>query len=192
MKNLNNRLSSLDILRGFDIFVLVCFGPLLKWVSEKYACIPACIETQFHHVNWEGFAFWDIIMPLFMFMTGVAMPFSFAKYNGKGIYIRILRRVINLFIFGMLVQGNLLTAKFWTTLDISILRPYCNTLQAIAVGYLISSIFLLNFKIKGQIIATVAIFMAYWFLLTFCGDYSPQGNFANIVDDNVLGKFRAG
>jgi len=192
MKNLNQRLNSLDILRGFDLFVLVCFGPLLKWVSQKYGCIPTCIETQFHHVQWEGFAFWDIIMPLFMFMAGVAMPFSFAKYNGKGTYIRILRRVLVLFILGMLVQGNLLTAKFWTTFHISILKPYSNTLQAIAVGYLISSILLLNFKIRGQIIASVVIFAIYWALITFCGDFTKDGNFSNYVDNAVLGKFRAG
>ena len=191
MKDLNQRLNSLDILRGFDIFVLVCFGPLLKWASQKYACIPVCIETQFHHVKWEGFAFWDIIMPLFMFMAGAAMPFSFAKYNGSGTYIRIFRRVLMLFFLGMLVQGNLLTAKFWQTFDISILRFYSNTLQAIAVGYLISSIFLLNFKIRGQIIATLTIFILYWVLLTFCGDYTPKGNFAYYVDAIVLGKFRS-
>ncbi len=191
MKNLNQRLNSLDILRGFDIFVLVCFGPLLKWIAEKYNCIPACVETQFHHVKWEGFAFWDIIMPLFMFMAGAAMPFSFAKYNGSGTYIRIFRRVLVLFFFGMLVQGNLLIAKFWETGDISMLRFYSNTLQAIAVGYLISAIFLLNFKIRGQIIATLTIFVVYWALLTFCGDYTPKGNFAYYVDAIVLGKFRS-
>lgn len=46
-------------------------------------------------------------------MTGASMPFSLSKYVGMSgsywpVYRRILRRVFLLFIFGMIVQGNLL------------------------------------------------------------------------------------
>lgn len=180
----NKRLNSLDILRGFDLFVLVCLGPIIKWLATNTKILPACVGAQFFHTEWTGMTFWDIIMPLFMFMAGVSMPFSFAKYSGAGVYRRIFRRVALLFFFGALIQGNLLTLKP------EIFRIYTNTLQAIAVGYFIAAIFILNFKLRGQIIATIAIFAAYWIAMAFGGDYTTDGNFAELVDREVLGRFR--
>ena len=67
---------------------------------------------QFDHEVWEGFRFWDLVMPLFLFMTGVSMPFSFSKYERVEsrwfIYKKVLRRFAILFLLGMVVQGNLL------------------------------------------------------------------------------------
>ena len=180
----NKRLNSLDILRGFDLFVLVCLGPIIKWLAANTKLLPAAVGAQFFHTEWTGMTFWDIIMPLFMFMAGVSMPFSFAKYSGAGVHVRIARRVVLLFILGAIIQGNLLLLKPES------LRLYSNTLQAIAVGYLISAMFILNFKLRGQIIATCAIFAVYWLAMAVGGDYTPDGNFAELVDRKVLGRFR--
>ena len=110
----NTRLASLDILRGFDLFLLVFFQPVL-WVLARQLDVPCLngILYQFDHEVWEGFRFWDLVMPLFLFMTGASMPFSLSKYKGVSgsywpVYRRILKRVALLFIFGMIVQGNLL------------------------------------------------------------------------------------
>lgn len=88
---------------------------------------------QFDHVAWAGFAFWDLVMPLFMFMAGVSIPFAFSKYlrSGEGygrIYVRILKRVVVLWALGMVCQGNLLS------LHVADWKLFSNTLQAIAVG----------------------------------------------------------
>ncbi|MDE5553867.1 MAG: DUF5009 domain-containing protein [Muribaculaceae bacterium] len=185
----NSRLASLDILRGFDMFLLVFFQPVLVSIGEA-ANVSWLndILYQFDHQVWAGFRFWDIIMPLFMFMCGVSMPFSFEKYKNENnrwpIYRRIFKRVIVLWIIGMVVQGNLLA------LDSHALRLYSNTLQAIAAGYLIGSIIILNLPISGQIIATVALLLIYWIPMTFCGDFTPEGNFAEAVDRAVLGHWR--
>src|SRR5690606_32358010 len=112
------------------------------------------IMTQFRHVQWAGFVFWDLIMPLFMSMAGVSMPLAFNKHLAEGsgnlLYKRIFRRVLLMWIFGMICQGNLLA------LDFSKIYLYSNTLQAIAMGYLISAILLINLGIRGQLIFTVA------------------------------------
>ena len=42
--------------------------PWLMWMSD-----------QLEHTEWHGFTLYDLIFPLFLFMAGVAMPFSFAK-----------------------------------------------------------------------------------------------------------------
>lgn len=189
--NKTGRLASLDILRGFDMFLLVFFQPVL--VSVGRAANVEWLNNilyQFDHEVWAGFRFWDIIMPLFMFMCGVSMPFSFAKYNRDTnrwpAYKHIFRRVILLWIVGMVVQGNILA------LDPHLLRLYSNTLQAIAAGYLISSIIVLNLQTRGQIIATIALLLIYWLPMTFCGDFTPDGNFAEAIDRAVLGRWRDG
>lgn len=185
----HQRLASLDILRGIDMFLLVFLQPVLVSIGEA-ANVGWLNDLLFHfeHQEWDGFRFWDIIMPLFMFMCGVAMPFSFAKYHGTAgrsrLYGRILKRVVILWILGMVVQGNLLA------LDPSCLRFYSNTLQAIAAGYLIGSVIILNFRLPWQIVATVLLLLIYWIPMTFCGDWTPEGNFAEAIDRAVLGRWR--
>ena len=187
----SGRLASLDILRGFDLFLLVFFQPVfvalgqrlnLPWLND--------ILYQFDHESWIGFRFWDLVMPLFLFMTGASMPFSFAKFreepNKGSVYRKIFRRFIILFIFGMMVQGNLLG------LNPKFLYLYSNTLQAIATGYLIAAFILLHCSFKYQILITLLLLVVYWIPMTFFRDYTPEGNFAEKVDQAVLGRFRDG
>lgn len=190
LKSIPSRLASLDILRGFDLFLLLFFQPVLIAISQV-ADIPFLNELSWHfdHEVWEGFRFWDLVMPLFLFMTGAAMPFSFAKYTtGKSqrdeLYWRIARRVIVLFVFGMIVQGNLLA------LDPNHIYIYTNTLQAIAIGYLIAAIILLSGGWKRQIVFTAALLIIYTLPMIVVGDWTQEGNFAYKVDELILGKFR--
>lgn len=185
------RLASLDILRGFDLFLLVFFQPVFAALGQRLG-FPwlNSILYQFDHEVWVGFRFWDLVMPLFLFMTGASMPFSFSKFKDapdkRPIYRKILKRFVLLFIFGMIVQGNLLG------LDPKHLYLYTNTLQAIAIGYLIAAIILLHCSLKWQIVVTALLLVIYWIPMTFCGDFTPEGNFAENVDRLVLGRFRDG
>lgn len=187
----SGRLASLDILRGFDLFLLVFFQPVFVALGTRLN-LPWLngILYQFDHEVWVGFRFWDLVMPLFLFMTGASMPFSFAKFRENhdkwAVYRKIFRRFVLLFIFGMIVQGNLLG------LDPKCLYLYSNTLQAIATGYLISALILLHCSFKYQVLITLLLLVVYWIPMTFCGDYSPEGNFAEKIDQLVLGRFRDG
>ncbi len=190
------RLGSLDVLRGFDLFALVFFQPVFRQLAKAMDWpFTNWLTTKFQHVPWEGFVFWDIIMPLFMFMAGVSMPFAFAKHlrteSKLQLYKRILKRVILLWLFGMMCQGNLLA------FDARHIYFYSNTLQSIAIGYLISAILLLHFQRKGQIIITSGLLLLYWALLTFVrvdgfggGNFTPNYNLAEYVDRIILGRFR--
>ena len=186
------RLASLDILRGFDLFLLVFFQPVFVALARQLN-LPFLDEVlyQFDHEVWEGFRFWDLVMPLFLFMTGASMPFSLSKYKGVSgsywpVYRRILKRVALLFIFGMIVQGNLLG------LDSRHLVIYSNTLQSIAVGYFMAAVIQLHFSFKWQVGVTLLLLLLYWIPMTFLGDFTPEGNFAAQVDKCVLGRFRDG
>ena len=185
----SNRLASLDILRGFDLFMLVFFQPVFVAFARHWKDVPvfSFLLHQFEHVKWEGFSAWDLVMPLFLFMVGAAMPFSFEKYrtnpDKRAIYKKITKRFVILFILGTVVQGDLLS------LDPMQIRIYTNTLQAIAVGYVISAVLLLHLSRKGQVVATLLLLTGYWALLTFLGDFTPDGNFAEAVDRAVLEEF---
>ena len=109
----NSRLASLDILRGFDLFLLVFFQPILvDWGRHLNLSWMAPILYQFDHAKWFGFRFWDLVMPLFLFMTGASMPFSLARYceqsDKRPAHKKIFHRFLILFLLGMVVQGNLL------------------------------------------------------------------------------------
>ena len=185
-----SRLGSLDILRGLDLFFLLFLQPVLVSVLQAVdQPWVRAIMYHFDHERWVGFRLWDLVMPLFLFMVGTSMPFSFAKYRNPGVpkgnvYKKILRRFLLLFLFGMIVQGNLLA------FDPSKLMIYNNTLQAIAVGYVIAALVILNCRVPVQILVCVLLMAIYWVPMAVNGDYSPEGNFAFAVDREVIGRFR--
>ena len=77
-----NRLESLDVLRGFDLFCLVVLEMVLHPLAHAID-MPwfNSFMWGFSHVEWEGFSTWDLVMPLFLFMAGVSMPFSLSRYK---------------------------------------------------------------------------------------------------------------
>ena len=191
MKNTHSsskRLESLDALRGFDLFFLVALGPLMHSLART-ANVEWLNESMwvFSHVSWEGFSPWDLIMPLFLFMSGISMPFSLSRYKSISDKRPLLRRLAK----RMMCQGNLLA------LDPNTIYLYSNTLQAIATGYLITALLFLFTSRRTQIITAVVLLLVYWTAMQFItvdgyggGNYTPQGNLAEWIDNTVLGRFR--
>jgi predicted acyltransferase len=194
------RLLSLDALRGFDMFWITGGWSIVSGLGHglKSEWFDRHILPQIEHVPWEGFTAWDLIMPLFLFLVGVAMPFSFGKRLAQGatksrLFLHVLYRVGILWILGMIAQGRLLEY------DLSQLRLYSNTLQAIAAGYLIASILLLTLRLRWQFVATAALLLAYWGLVALvpipghgAGRLTPDGNLALYIDKLILGRFQDG
>lgn len=188
----NNRILSLDVLRGVDLFLLVGLQPVLYPLLSKSdsSFFNSTLLSQFDHVQWEGFSSWDLVMPLFLFMSGVTMPFSLPKYrknnSSKELWLRIIKRFLLLFFLGIVVQGNLLS------LDPDRIYIYSNTLQAIATGYLLAAPMVLYLKPKVQITTIATLLIIYTLPMVLFGDWSAQGNFACTVDKLLLGRFRDG
>jgi predicted acyltransferase len=198
-KPLAGRVTSIDALRGFDMFWIIggwyIFDSLHKALNNP---TTAFLMNQLKHVEWEGFVFEDLIMPLFLFIVGVVMPFSFNKRLERGdskrkLYIHIILRTVVLFILGMIAQGDLLK------LDLSKLKIYCNTLQAIAAGYLISAIIILNMRVRWQIVTTVLLLLLFWalmMLVPFPGRLADrldqEANLAAFIDRVILDPFDDG
>ena len=79
---MQKRLESLDALRGFDLFCLVVLEDFVHKLGDAIdAPWYQPVMDVFTHKSWEGFSPWDLVMPLFMFMAGVTIPFSLGKYR---------------------------------------------------------------------------------------------------------------
>lgn len=193
------RIMSVDALRGFDMFWITGGKHLILGIIALCSIpFPAWLERQFEHVPWVGFVAWDLIMPLFLFIVGTSMPFSFKhrvdeNRGGAKLYLRIFRRVIILWFLGMVAQGNLLS------FDPSQFHFYSNTLQSIASGYLVAAFVILYLPIAGQLAVTAALLLGFWLLMTFvpfpghaAGTLDPHANLAMFVDEFLLGRFRDG
>lgn len=188
----NKRLLSLDVLRGLDLFLLVALQPVLRAVLLQLDCeaLNGTLLYQLDHAEWEGLRIWDMVMPLFLFMSGVTMPYSLPKYRTQNgnlkLWTRVVKRFAFLFMLGMVLQGNLLA------LDLNRVYLYSNTLQAIAVGYLLTVPIVLYLKPRYQIMAIAALLVIYSIPMHLYGDWSAQGNWAAVVDKTILGRFRDG
>ena len=205
----STRLLSLDALRGFDMIWIMGLGMALiaagNWTGSKG--LSEFLARQLEHGPWaspdygrwaQGVAFWDLIMPLFLFCTGTSLPFSMAKRRQRGestarIYGHIVSRVVVLWLLGMIEQGRLLA------FDLSKLHLYCNTLQAIAAGYLVASVVYLHFRPRAQALITAGLLLLYWAVLTFVAALGaksavilPEQNIADWIDKALLGRFDDG
>ena len=190
------RIMSIDALRGFDMFFIIGGERIFASLHDVFNRPQTeWIRTQLTHVKWEGFRFEDLIMPLFLFIVGVVMPYSFDKRldadHGKmRLYLHILRRTVILFVLGMIAQGNLLEY------DLSKLHIYSNTLQAIAAGYIIAAIIMLNLGLRWQIATTGILLLLFWalmMLVPFPGRgadvLTPDSNLAIYIDRVIFGSF---
>lgn len=194
-----SRLASLDALRGFDMFWIAGGGEMVKAFIRLFSDpMPKAVEFQFEHVEWVGFAAWDLIMPLFLFLAGVSIPLAFSRRlekgeGRKGIYAHVLRRIAILWVLGMIAQGHLLA------FNLDKLHFYSNTLQAIASGYLIAVIVFLHLPFLGQCLVNVGLLALFWILMMTvpvpgfgAGVLTPDGNLAMYIDNLLLGRFRDG
>jgi predicted acyltransferase len=193
------RVLAIDALRGFDMFWIVGgHGLVLALAGLFWNPVPDWLKMQMSHVKWEGFSAWDLIMPLFLFVVGASMPFSFARRIEQGttrgaMYRKIFTRVLILWILGMIAQGHLLDFK------LSTLKLYSNTLQSIAAGYLVAALVLIHFPRWMHVLVTGGLLAGFWALMTYvsvpgygAGQLQEHANLARYVDDFVLRSFSTG
>ncbi len=106
-----HRLVSLDALRGFDMFWIMGGSAIFIHLAKASGSEGfMALTRQLHHVAWEGFHFYDLIFPLFMFISGVAIPYSILAKKERGIergvlFRRLFRRVTLLILFGIFYNG---------------------------------------------------------------------------------------
>src|SRR5690349_10816903 len=108
---LPQRLMSVDALRGFDMFWIIGADALVSALNRMSQTGPTrFLANQLDHAEWEGFHFYDLIFPLFVFLAGVSMVFSLTKtiqQAGRSEAVkRVVRRGVLLFLVGIFYYGG--------------------------------------------------------------------------------------
>jgi predicted acyltransferase len=80
------RLASLDAFRGLTMLYMASEILQLPKIAKNFEgnALWQFVDKHWSHVEWVGWSFWDLIQPSFMFMVGVALPFSLASRRAKG------------------------------------------------------------------------------------------------------------
>ena len=158
------RIVSIDALRGFDMFWIIGADHIMEGLGKvSNSPVAQKVSNQLKHVSWEGFVFYDLIFPLFVFLLGMGIVFSLGKIverEGKwGAHKRVFRRFLLLFILGALYDDG-----FSGTTGESF---FAGVLQRLSWCYLFTSLLYLHFgkKALGAILAVILV--GYWLLLSF-------------------------
>ena len=186
---LSERVVSIDALRGFDMFWIIGGSSIAtQWLAGSDPdSFAGQLALQFKHVTWEGFRFYDLIFPLFLFLVGCVLPYSLRRYadDPRVVYGRIFRRGFLLILLGFLYNDVL-------QFDFANMR-YMHVLQRIGIGYMIAALIYLHTQWRTQVIITAVILLGYWAIFAFipvpggvAGDYSMEGNLGGYVDRNAL------
>jgi predicted acyltransferase len=155
---------SVDALRGFDMFWLVGGTGLAMAVIKLFGPgVEDALLPQFEHVKWEGCAFYDVIYPLFVFVSGMSVVFSLEKYKGGGnalqVYKRIFRRFILLYLLGLVFYGGF--NQEWPNIRL------LGVLQRISLCYLFSSLLYYHFRPRTLVVVFFVIMIGVWALFSF-------------------------
>jgi heparan-alpha-glucosaminide N-acetyltransferase len=153
------RLVSLDAYRGAIMLMMASAGLGLAQVARLHpdSGIWRFIGHQTEHAPWAGFTLWDIIQPAFMFMVGVALPWSVAKRCARGQSLRVmlahaLWRALVLVLLAVFLSSAWSRQTVWS---------FDNVLAQIGLGYTI--VFLLAFtKPRTQWLVAFGILLVYW------------------------------
>ena len=186
---LNERVISIDALRGFDMFCIIGGSSIGRHLlaDAREDSFGGQLALQFRHVTWEGFRFYDLIFPLFLFLVGCVLPYSLRRYADapRAVYGRILRRGCLLVLLGLIYNDVL-------QFDFANMR-YMHVLQRIGIGYVIAALIYLHTEWRAQVVITALILLGYWAIFAFIpppgglvGDYTMEGNLAGYIDRTVL------
>jgi predicted acyltransferase len=156
---LPRRLVSLDALRGFDMFWIIGADVVLSGL-RRFSDNPVTrlLADQLEHKDWAGFAFYDLIFPLFVFIVGVSLVFSLSRIKaeqGRAAALgRVLRRGVLLYLLGVFYYGGF--EKPWP--DIRLL----GVLQRIALCYLAAGLLFCFLKPRALAGICAGLLLGYW------------------------------
>jgi predicted acyltransferase len=194
----NGRLISLDALRGFVMFWIMS-GEHIIHALAKAAPIPVFVwmSSQLHHTEWEGITFYDMIFPVFLFVAGVSMPFSFDKKmktagvntpmdlpskEKQKIYLSMLKRTCILLVLGFIVNGLLRFDGFDQT-------RFASVLGRIGLAWFFAGLIYLNFDLKKQIFWFLGILIGYYLAMKLipvpgfgAGVLTKEGSLEGYID----------
>jgi len=166
------------------------------------------LSNQLHHTDWNGITFYDMIFPLFLFIAGVSMPYSFGKQLAvhqvkeawqlpgavkRKVYGSIIRRTLILLVLGMVVNG-LLKFDGWEQ------TRFASVLGRIGLAWCLAAFIYLNTGFKGQLYWFAGLLLGYWAVMMWvpvpgygAGVLTMEGSLESYIDRLLLpGKLHDG
>src|SRR5271154_2975005 len=162
------RLMSVDVLRGFDMFWIIGADSLVyaldrmsRGADDKPHGFFGFLAYELDHAEWAGFHFYDLIFPMFVFMMGVSTVFSLTKIiatEGRAAAVkRVLRRGILLFVIGLIYSGGFTNP--WPDMRLM------GVLNRIALCYTFGGLLFIFFRPRALAAIGAALLLGYWALL---------------------------
>ena len=202
---MNGRLLSIDALRGYDMMFIMGVQrfvvALCVWLGFGSDCWAA---QQMQHVVWHGWHMMDGVFPVFMFISGLSWPFSFARQKEKGatngaISLRIAKRVLVLFLLGLVCEGVLHFDRGWEAVRIG------SVFFRIGVCWAAAAFMAMVWRPRTRLLVAAGLLVGYWLLISNVtapdadileipkrfepfgrGPYSVVGCLSGYIDRNVL------
>jgi heparan-alpha-glucosaminide N-acetyltransferase len=181
----SGRILALDAYRGFIMVSLVgseCF----ETVKAPGRPLYRAIASQFGHRPWGGAVFYDLIMPAFLFMVGVAMSYSIGRRMEQGdskreLFKHFIRRAIILIIISELIisiETNHLHLQFH------------NILTQVAFTSILC-FFIMQLRPRYQVALAVLMLVFHSALYLIFpgpdGPFQPVTNFGAVLDRFIMG-----
>ncbi len=187
----SGRIVSVDALRGFDMFWIIGGDFLVHYLFEwTGAPVLGAASAQLHHADWAGFHAYDLVFPVFMFLSGVSLglvsersgPTSQKKITLR----RATQRAAILFALGVMYNWG------WN-IDLAQTR-FASVLGLIGGAYLIAVIVMtLSSRFAVRFSAIITILVVVSVLQLFipvpgigAGVLTPEGSINGWIDRRLL------
>ena len=191
------RLRSLDVLRGFDMFWIIGGKPVVVGLVALFSVEASdWLENRLQHPEWHGFEPYDLIFPLFLFIAGVSTVYSIANRLAKGdsranLHRHFIQRGLTLVLLGILynrlLSRDLASAEGWGEMR------YASVLGRIGLAYMFAALIAANTQWRTQLIWVLGLLVGYWAALRFipvpeygAGDLAPGQTLTDFIDQHVV------
>ncbi|YCM46441.1 DUF5009 domain-containing protein [Verrucomicrobiaceae bacterium 227] len=197
-----SRLVSLDAFRGFVMFWIVGGEAIAHALAGLKGVESKALDTlalQLTHVKWEGFRFYDLIFPSFVFIVGTSLVFSLSKLAVPGdrrdATRRVIKRGLMLWLIGIVYYGGISKGWYnaWDHEGVRLL----GVLQRIGICYLVTGLLFLYVPMRGLVAVFLFLLGGYWALLNFVPppgqaevSFAEGRNLTNWFDSQYLPFFK--
>ncbi len=189
----NQRLLSIDALRGFDMLLIAGGGEFIVRLEGKtgWGWVD-WMANQLTHPAWNGFTFYDFIFPLFLFISGVSLIYSINGARARGvsnskIYQKAFKRMLILIVLGIIYKNA----------PVPVFEPsqirYGSVLGRIGIATFVTTILIVNFNGKQRLYWVAGILLGYFAALMLipvpgygAGDLSFEGNLVGWIDRALM------
>ena len=186
------RILSVDALRGFDMLWILGLSEAVRQILQALFPNAGWVEVfvgQLKHVPWSGFAFYDLIFPLFLFLSGlsmaIALPRRLEREGRRSTQLHLLERALVLFLLGVFYNGGI--ANGWEKIR------WMGVLQRIGIASVVAGFLSLRLSTQALLWTAAGLLVAYsipFYLVPVPGTgatgFELKSNLANYLDSVLL------